>query len=236
MARAELAIEPARFGHGEEHACALDLQIADDHRAVVQLVHRLRVEERDEQLASHGRAHLHALAARELEQVGVLLEGDDRADAVARELGHRGDDLVDDARLLELAAAAEPGAPTHAHERAPDVVLEDDDHHEDDRREHVLQQAQQRDELEDVRRRIEQEDDAEAEAHLHRARAAHREQEAVDDVGDDEDVDRVAQELGRGAAGEDAVEHVKHVHPPRGSHRVWWRPQASASRSSARRR
>ncbi len=41
-----------------------------------------------------------ALALHELEHVGVLLEGDDRAHAVARQLGRGGDHLVDDARLL----------------------------------------------------------------------------------------------------------------------------------------
>ena len=41
-----------------------------------------------------------ALPDDELVEVRVLLEADERAHAVARELGRRGDDLVDDARLL----------------------------------------------------------------------------------------------------------------------------------------
>ena len=75
-------------------------QVADDHGAVVELVQALGQEEADEELALHRRVDGRALADDELVEVRVLLEGDERADAVARELGRRGDDLVDDPRLL----------------------------------------------------------------------------------------------------------------------------------------
>ena len=77
-----------------------DAQVPDDDRAVVQLVHALGDEEADEQLALHRRVDGGALPHHELVEVGVLLEADERAHAVARELGRRRDHLVDDARLL----------------------------------------------------------------------------------------------------------------------------------------
>jgi hypothetical protein len=101
--RAEAVIEDLGVRHREEHAGARDLQVADEHGAVVQLVHRLRHEQADEQLARHDAVEHDALALRELEHVGVLLEGDDRAHAVAGQLGRGGHDLVDHARLRSRA-------------------------------------------------------------------------------------------------------------------------------------
>ena len=86
-----------------------------------------------------------ALRHHELVEVGVLLEGDERAHAVARELGRRGHHLVDDPRLLRARESAEKGAAAHAHEPAADVVLEDDHHDEDDRREQRREQVEERD-------------------------------------------------------------------------------------------
>ena len=49
-------------------------------------------------------------------------------------------------------------------------------------------------------RRVDQEDDTQAGAHLDGARAAHQQQRAVEDVGDDEDVEQIAQTWVRGRA------------------------------------
>ena len=99
-------------------------------------------EERDEELALHRRVDGRALPDDELVEVRVLLEGDERAHAVAGELGRRGDHLVDDARLLLPRQPAEERARADAHEAAADVVLEDDDDDEDDRREQRREQVE----------------------------------------------------------------------------------------------
>ena len=106
VARAERLVEDLGVGHREEDAGLRDAQVADDDRAVVQLVDALGHEERDEQLALHRRVDGRALPDHELVEVRVLLEGDERAHAVARELGRGGDHLVDD--LATPAAATSP--------------------------------------------------------------------------------------------------------------------------------
>ena len=57
----------------------------------------------DEELALHGGVDRRPLPDDELVEVRVLLEGDERAHAVARQLGRGRDDLVDD---LATPAAA----------------------------------------------------------------------------------------------------------------------------------
>src|SRR5690606_7119527 len=131
--RAEALIDDAPLGHGEEHARLGDAQIADDHRAVVELVAGLGREQGDQQLPRDLRVDVVALVvAHELVEVRVLFEGDDGADAVARQLAGGLDDLVDDPRLLSARQTAEPGPAAHALQRAPDVTLEDDDDDEQD--------------------------------------------------------------------------------------------------------
>ena len=73
-----------------------------------------------------------------------------------------------------------------------------------------VEQVEERDEvrpLGDARRRA---DDAEARAHLHRARPAQDEQRAVDDVGDDEDVDDVGERPTRAPPREEVKEALEH--------------------------
>ena len=60
--------------------------------------------------------------AHELVEVRVLLEGDDGADAVARQLGGGRDHLVDDAHFLERADAANQAPLPMRMQAAPNVV------------------------------------------------------------------------------------------------------------------
>ena len=124
-----------RVRHREKDARLRDAQVADDDGAVVELVQALRDEEADEELALHRRVDGRPLPDDELVEVRVLLERDERADAVSGKLRRGGDDLVDDLRLLLPRRARQEGARADAHEAAPDVVLEDDDDDQDDRRE-----------------------------------------------------------------------------------------------------
>ena len=133
-----------RVGHREEDAGLGHAQVADDHRPVVQLVEALGQEEGDQQVALHRGVERRALPHHELVEVGVLLEGDEGAHAVARQLGRRGDDLVDDLGLLLAGDPREEGARAHAHQPAADVVLEDDHHDERQRREQRAQQVEER--------------------------------------------------------------------------------------------
>ena len=103
-------------GMGKNTPARAIAQIADDDRAVVQLVHRLGHEQRDQQLARDRGVDVDALRDHELVQVRVLLEGDEGAHAVARELGRSGHHLVDHARLLRAREAAQEGAAAHTHQ------------------------------------------------------------------------------------------------------------------------
>ena len=151
----------------------------------------------------------------ELVEVRVLLEADERAHAVARELGRRGDDLVDDARLLLRAQCRAKNArePTRMSPRrmsfwkTTTTMRMIDESSVESRLNSVTSPSPLRDD-------VDEEDDAEAGAHLHRARAAEHEQRAVDDVGDDEDVDRVDEDLERTAAREEVAEALEHQRPP----------------------
>ena len=125
------------------------------------------------------------------------------------ELGRRGDDLVDDARLL-LATCTEPRTRPHTNERSADVILEDDDDDEDDRREQPREQVHQRDELRVFGPGVDHPHDGKANAHLHRARPAQHEQRAVDHVSDDDDVDEIAHDFERRARSEQVQKALRH--------------------------
>jgi hypothetical protein len=195
--RPEGLIERLDVRHREKHASFDDAEIADDDGAIVELVDALRHEEAHEQLALYGRIDDRPLAHDEFVQVGVLLETDERAHAMAGKLGRCRDDLVDDPRLLVATDASEKGASSDAHETATDVVLKDHDDDEDDRRrrqerrQHVVQRRQPRVSGEDV----DDQDHGKTEAHLHRAGAAQDEERAVDDVGNERQIDDVDQDL-----------------------------------------
>jgi hypothetical protein len=75
-----------RVRHRKKDAGLGDAQVADDDGPVVQLVQRLGDEQADEQLALDGGVDRRPLADDELVEVRVLLEGDEGADAVPREL------------------------------------------------------------------------------------------------------------------------------------------------------
>jgi hypothetical protein len=146
VARPEARVDDARLGHRKENARFGDAEVSDDDRSVVQLVHRLGHEERNEELAGDHRFDGNALRHDELVEVRVLLERDESSHAVPRELGRRRDHLVDDARFLRARESTEERAAADAHEPAADVVLEDDHHDEDDRRQERGEQIEERDE------------------------------------------------------------------------------------------
>ena len=98
----------------------------------------------------------------ELVEVRVLLERDERADPVARELRRGGHDLVDDLGLLLPREPAEEGARAHAHEPAADVVLEDDDDDQDDRRQERVSRLRRVMNSAHFDDDVDEEDDAEA--------------------------------------------------------------------------
>ena len=161
--------------------------LVDDDGAVVQLVVLRRHEQRHEQLARQRGVDARRVVDELLER-GVALEHDDRAHARARELRARRDDLVDRVRRL-LPAAERQHVLADAAERAPDVLLEHDDDEDDEVADEVVEQPRHRRQLEalgDEERRADQHD---ADDHLRRARAADRQQQAVDQVVDERDVD-----------------------------------------------
>ena len=176
----------------------------------MQLVQALRDEHADEELTLHLGIDHRALPDDELVEVRVLLEADERADAVTRELGRRGHDLVDDARLLLACHSGEERPGADAHEAAPDVVLEDDDDDQDDRREQRREQVEEGDEAGPLRDDVDEEDDTEPGAHLHRTRATEHEERAVDDIRDDEEVCDVYEDLEDRARREQIPEAFQH--------------------------
>jgi hypothetical protein len=192
VARAEARVDHALIRHGEEDPGLRDAQIADDHGAVVQLVHRLRDEDADQELAADGGVEGVALVRPdELVEVRVLLEGDDGARSVPREIRGGLDDLVDDLGLLCLGRA-EPGLAADAHQRAPDVALEhDDDEQQRGMREQRAEHALQRGELHLLGEHVQHEDHRHAEADLQGAGPPDDEQGPVEQVVDEEDIERV---------------------------------------------
>src|SRR5581483_5974351 len=96
-----------------------------------------------------------------------------------------------------------------------DVVLEDDDHHQDDRAQQGGQEREQSREARVLRDGVEQEEQAEARAHLHRARSTKEKERAIDDVRNDEQIDRVDRHFDPGSTREKVKEAFEHQVPPR---------------------
>ena len=76
-------------------------------------------------------------------------------------------------------------------ERAPDVGLEQNDDREDDVGGEIADDPVDGLELQPLREEVEQQDEAGAERHLRRARAADEQQQLVDEDRDDGDVQRI---------------------------------------------
>ena len=139
-------VEDAAVGHREEHAGLGDAEIADDDRAVVQLVHALRHEERDEELAltaRRARGPWHATNSSRFASCSKQMSAPMRWRASSVAAATTSSITL---RLLLARHAAEERARAHAHEAAPDVVLEHDDDDEDDAREQRDQEVEQGDE------------------------------------------------------------------------------------------
>ena len=78
----------------------------------------------------------------------------------------------------------------------------------------AFSRLKQRGEVGPLRDDVDEEDDAEADAHLHRARSAKDEQRAVDDVGHEQDVGDVGEDAAEGPAREEVKEALEHQGPP----------------------
>src|SRR5262249_28637647 len=95
-----------------------------------------------------------------------------------------------------------------------------DDDDEDDRREERREQVEEGDEPGPLADDVDEEDDTEAGAHLHRARAAEDQERAVDDVRDDHQVGDVDRDLEERAAREEVEQALEHQAPPLSSARM----------------
>ena len=223
VTRPERLVEDLRVGHREEDARLRDAEVPDDDGAVVELVQALREKQADEELPLHRRVDRRPLPHHELVQVRVLLEGDEGAHAVARELRRRRHDLVDRLGLLLPREPSEDRPRADAHEPAADVVLEDHDDDEDDRRrrQQRVEEVVEGEEARPLREDVDEKDDAEPHAHLHGPRSAQDEERAVDEERHHQDVAEVRQHRGHGATREqmkEALEKLEHrAIPPRGA-------------------
>src|SRR6185503_255372 len=190
-----------------------DPEVSHDYRAVVQLVHRLGDEQGHQKLArDRGVDRVTLVHSHELVEVRVLLERDDGADAVPREIGRGIHDLVYYLGLLRASEAREPRAATDALQTAADVVLEHDHDQQDAARNQRAEDGQHRDQLEQLGNDVEHENHAQPDADLHGAGASQHQQSPVNHVINDQDVEQVASHSERAAVIEVLADSFDH--PP----------------------
>ena len=189
MSGAQLAAHARVDRQRQEAGRRRDAVALDDHGAVVQ--RRAGLEDAGQQVVGHGRIERNATLD-VVAQANLPLDDDDRADAARGQRGGRHHQLLD--RLIVARRALEVPEERRAAEvrqRAPDVRLEQ----HDDRKDHVGGQVANhpvdRLELEPPREEKQTDEEAAAQRHLHRARAADEQQQLVDQDRDQRDVEQI---------------------------------------------
>ncbi len=241
MARPERAVAGRGAGEREERAGLPDATVADDHGPVVHGVLEARDEDGVEQLLRDVGIEDGSVLD-EFVELRPSLEDHDGADALVRERGGGLDHFLDDGRLLRRALAPEEGPAADAHQSAADVVLEEDDDDQDEVGQDRVEDRPGGDETEPARDEIGGHEDAHADRDLHRARPLEEREHHVDQRGDEEDVEAIAEhehrapgeelvEL-RACLDEDLAEELDHESPPVTGPNAEPGPRNSASATS----
>ena len=118
----------------------------------------------------------------ELVEQRVALEHDQRADALLRQRGRGLDHLFDHLRLERGPCRRQQGPATEAHQRAANVLLKDDDDDQHQRGQQGVEHRVERDQAQALGDLVHDEDERQADAHLHRARALDQQQHVVEDT------------------------------------------------------
>jgi hypothetical protein len=172
MAGPERLVENLGVRHRKENSGLRDPQVSDNDRSIVQLVQAFGDEQAHEQLSLNRGVDPRSLSNDELVEVRVLLERNDRSDAMPRQVCGRCHHFVNGFRFLLPRKTAEEGARANTHQAATNVVLEDDDDDEGNRIEKPVQQTEKRAQASQLRYEIHDGDHTEANPHLHRSSAS----------------------------------------------------------------
>ena len=189
MTRAEIAADARVHRERQEARSGRDAIALNDHGAVVQ--RRAWLKDARQQVVGDHRVERDA-ALDVVAKADLPLEDDDGAGAARGEVGRGGHQLLDRfIRVLGALEVAEERRAAEVRERTPDVGLEQHDDREDHVGGEVSNDPVDGLELQPLREEIEQQDEAGAERHLRRARAADQQQQLVHENRDDADVQRV---------------------------------------------
>src|SRR5205823_1008611 len=127
----------------------------------------------------------------DLIQSGLPLKDDQGSDPLHREDADRRDDGVDHLGHVfpvEQAQAATPESGSELFERVTQFGIEQDDDSNRSQRNDLLEQPVERIEVEPVAQQQRQQEGSQTSQYLKRACAARQKQQAIDQIGDDQDI------------------------------------------------